>query len=157
MVFQALEARSSQARANTEPARKAIRGIRANEKQTSSTSGVAVKLACFVSPGVASILGTKAQSVYKAPMQSLFRLALSHKVRGSSQEAKRVAAAQQVGMVLVAKTALSRQGVGMLQWLENPSAVAGSIRAFSGMWDEASQVTRARLMDRCIANAQNEF
>ena len=88
-------------------------------------------------------------------MQPLFRLALSHKVCSSSAEAKRVAAAQQVCMALVAKTALSRQGVGMLQWLEKPSAIAGSIRAFSGMWDEASQLTRARLMARYIAKGQN--
>ena len=73
MVFQASEARSRQARAKTEPARKAIRGIRANEKQTFSTSRVAVKLACFVSPGVAPMLGMKAQSVHQAPIHSLFR------------------------------------------------------------------------------------
>ena len=153
-MFQAQEACSREARAKTEPARKAKRGIQANQKQP-RTSSAAVQLACFVSPGVASILGTKAQSASRAPMHSLFRLAMSHKVRGSSADAKRVAAAQQMGMALVARTALSRQVVGLFQWLENSSAVAGSIRAFCGMWDEASQKTRAKLLDRYLAQGQN--
>ena len=126
-----------------------------SEKQQPRTSSAAVQLASFSSPGVGAILGTRAQSVGKAPLHSLLRLALSHKVRGSSGEAKRVAAAQQVGMAVVAKTALARQELGLLQWLENPSAGAGSVRAFSGMWDEASQKTRAKLLDLDFAIGQS--
>ena len=154
MVLEASDARSRFARGRTEPARKAHRGMLL-EKQQPRTSSAAVQLASLMSPGVASILGTKAQKVGKAPMHSLMRLALSQKVCGSSAEAKRAAAAQQVGVALVAKTALSRQSVGLLQWIENPSVVAGSVRAFSGMWDEASQKARARLLDHYLSKGQN--
>lgn len=154
MVMAASEARSKHTKEVIEPARKMQRCV-LSEKQQPRTSSAAVQLASFSSPGVGAMLGTRAQSVGKAPLHSLFRLALSHKVRGSSAEAKRVAAAQQVGMALVAKTALARQAIGLLQWLENPSVGAGSVRAFSGMWDEASQKMRARLVGRYLSKGQN--
>ena len=117
VVRQAAAARAAQGRERTEHARAALASIRAKKR----TSNDAVQLACFACPGVAGILNVKALTVAAAPIHSLFRLALSPRVCGSSIDAHRIYEAQQFGLALVAKTALLRQEAGLLQWIAPPS------------------------------------
>ena len=114
-----------------------------------------LKTLCLACPGASSILGIKGSTVSTTDIFSLFRLALSSKVRGSVLSADRARHAQNCGYVLVAKCALSRQQVGILQWIGVLAPPQDTVRTSSGMWDEASQNMRVKILRGCEARCQH--
>ena len=95
-------------------------------------------LAC---PSASKLLASRNRaSVAAAPDYSLMRLALSSK---------------QYAYALVAICALACQKRGLLQRLGALAPSQGTVRAFSGMWDEASQRMRAKIGKKPLAKGQH--
>ena len=104
-----------------------------------------LQLLALAIPGAAEILNVRPKSLGVQPIESLMILALSPRVRGSGRSIDRVRGTQSLAVALVARAALARQAEGLLQWLDPDCCSAGDMRGFSGMWDEATQRSRALL------------
>ena len=112
-------------------------------KAQAAVSESAIMMCATSLPGAAQMLGVKCPGRRSVPSETLIRVALTPRVRGSGPAVEQCRAVQNSAVAVVARCALAAQERGFNLWLDRRGASASSdvpmMRGCSAMWDEAAK------------------
>lgn len=108
-----------------------------------------IKMAALCVPGASGVLQTRSPNSTEH-LESLMRLAVSARARGTGPGVDRVRRLQHRGAALLGSMALERQRHGLDLWVAARSRepLVFTVRGFSVLWDEASQRARTLLQSK---------